>query len=309
MTFYVRMNRNKLGYFQKQDDEWMSITREDVEDEINSRIQRPTYTVIFGVTILLAACLGVILGVQTSNITLIWITILIGAVGIFPLYGLNKWENKRRTTTLNYWLDSEIKADFLKLHRCLLSLKNVNKIWHIDDAQHTWDWKRNAGVGSLVTRKSVQFQTGTPPFIQTNFKACGLRFENRGLFFFPDQILFFSGAAYFSVPYTSLSCETGSTRFVESETVPSDSIQIGQTWQYVRKDGGPDRRFSNNRQLPILRYGIVELKSGVDFNSELMLSNEDLAYQIQEQIQSYLVEHQELFAPKAKRKRLSTRGI
>jgi hypothetical protein len=44
------------------------------------------------------------------------------------------------------------------------------------------------------------------------------------------------------------------TRFIESDRVPHDAAQVGQTWQYANVGGGPDRRFKNNRQIPIMNY-------------------------------------------------------
>lgn len=38
-------------------------------------------------------------------------------------------------------------------------------------------------------------------------------------------------------------------------------MQVGKTWQYVNKNGGPDRRFANNPVLPIMMYGNLELTS------------------------------------------------
>ena len=35
----------------------------------------------------------------------------------------------------------------------------------------------------------------------------------------------------------------------------------GQTWRFVNKNGGPDRRFNNNIQLPIVLYGQLMVQS------------------------------------------------
>ena len=40
---------------------------------------------------------------------------------------------------------------------------------------------------------------------------------------------------------------------------PTDAQCVGTTWQYANKSGGPDRRFKNNRQLPIMLYGRLTL--------------------------------------------------
>jgi hypothetical protein len=63
------------------------------------------------------------------------------------------------------------------------------------------------------------------------------------------------------VPYSDLLAQAGVTRFVENEHVPSDGTQVGTTWRFVAKHGGPDRRFNNNRQLPIMLYGELRFTS------------------------------------------------
>ncbi len=65
----------------------------------------------------------------------------------------------------------------------------------------------------------------------------------------------------------------GSTRFIEEQRQTSDSNQVGSTWRYVRKDGGPDQRFNNNRQLPIMLYGVVTAVSSSGLNLVLHTSS------------------------------------
>lgn len=66
------------------------------------------------------------------------------------------------------------------------------------------------------------------------------------------------------------------SKFIEDESVPKDSTVIGRTWRYVNKSGGPDRRFNNNRELPVCLYGELQLKSESGLNTILMFSNADL---------------------------------
>jgi hypothetical protein len=61
-------------------------------------------------------------------------------------------------------------------------------------------------------------------------------------------------------------------RFIEDEGVPGDAKMVGETWRYVNKKGGPDRRFSNNRQLPILLYLNMHLTSASGQNEMLEFS-------------------------------------
>jgi hypothetical protein len=41
----------------------------------------------------------------------------------------------------------------------------------------------------------------------------------------------------------------------------------------VNKSGGPDRRFANNRQLPVMRYGELRMQSSTGLNEAIQISN------------------------------------
>ena len=64
---------------------------------------------------------------------------------------------------------------------------------------------------------------------------------------------------------------------MEDGYVPRDAKVVGKTWQYVNKDGGPDRRFSNNRQMPVALYGALLIDSGPGFRLELQTSSAAMA--------------------------------
>jgi hypothetical protein len=56
------------------------------------------------------------------------------------------------------------------------------------------------------------------------------------------------------------------------ETVPPDAIVVGQTWKYVNKKGGPDRRFKDNQQLPICLFDEIGMISNSGFKGVLQVS-------------------------------------
>ena len=62
-------------------------------------------------------------------------------------------------------------------------------------------------------------------------------------------------------------------RFIEREKVPKDAKVVDYTWQYVNKSGGPDKRFQNNKKIPICLYGEMEIKSATGLNTDIMFSN------------------------------------
>ena len=66
-------------------------------------------------------------------------------------------------------------------------------------------------------------------------------------------------------------------RFIEREAVPTDALIVDRTWQYVNRDGGPDRRFLSNAEIPIAMYGELALTSPGGINARLQISDPKVA--------------------------------
>ena len=60
--------------------------------------------------------------------------------------------------------------------------------------------------------------------------------------------------------------------FVE-DIAPNDTEILSYTWQFVNKNGTPDKRYKNNLQLPICHYGILSFQTDTGFNTDLCISN------------------------------------
>jgi len=89
----------------------------------------------------------------------------------------------------------------------------------------------------------------------------------------PDRVFVLQNGTWGAVDYEHLKVEVGSTRFIEEEGVPHDSVVVDHTWRYVNKNGGPDRRFNNNAQLPICSYQVVNFTSSHGMNILLNASS------------------------------------
>jgi hypothetical protein len=48
---------------------------------------------------------------------------------------------------------------------------------------------------------------------------------------------------------------------------------VGQTWAKANKDGSPDRRFNNNYQIPIAKYGVLWFQSPTGLLEAYMISD------------------------------------
>jgi DNA polymerase-3 subunit epsilon len=69
------------------------------------------------------------------------------------------------------------------------------------------------------------------------------------------------GKRYSDIDYSDLRIFHEQKRFIETSALPGDALQVDHTWQYVNVKGGPDRRFANNRMLPVMLYGRLVITS------------------------------------------------
>ena len=105
-----------------------------------------------------------------------------------------------------------------------------------------------------------------PPVLVTNIAVPSLPARKRSVYFLPDRILVRDGRHYADMPYSSCRITGTATRFIEEGSVPRDAERVGITWKYVNKGGRPDRRYKNNPQLPIMRYGELTLTAQAGFS-------------------------------------------
>ncbi len=151
------------------------------------------------------------------------------------------------------------------------------KVWHIKAQGATKDWKRSAGANTLVDRQEIAASLSAPPRVQTNIDVPVLPAGRQTLYFFPDRLLVYEKAGVGAVRYSDLLSAIGTVAFREENAVPSDARGVGTTWRYVNKNGGPDRRFSNNREIPIVEYGQIQLSSRSGLNEMFQTSQSGAA--------------------------------
>ena len=147
--------------------------------------------------------------------------------------------------------------------------------WHREAQGAVHDlatWKRNAGAGRLVKRKLTDLAYATPKVIASNIKPPLIQFGRQSVYFFPDAAFVIDGKKVGAISYDNISIQGEGFSFIEEETVPADAKVIRQTWKYLNKSGGPDRRFSNNYQIPVCRYELAQFSSSSGLNELLEFS-------------------------------------
>jgi hypothetical protein len=152
-------------------------------------------------------------------------------------------------------------------------LKDCRSVWNVTVEERTSDWKRNAGATALNRRNAIRPALGRPACIRSASSFPYLSVGKTDLYFFPDGILVVTRGSVTALTYADISVGSRAVRFIEDGSVPSDTTIIDHTWRYVNKNGGPDRRFNGNRQLPVCLYGEVDLQSAGGLNARIQYSN------------------------------------
>jgi hypothetical protein len=173
------------------------------------------------------------------------------------------WKDRvRRTVVAFYDVQGTEAARFQQLVDSFEQARTTQRAWHViasGAVSTTYQHKVNAGASSVVNRLPLTRNIGGPSHLSSNIAIPSLATPRRSVYFLPDRVLVRDGRHYGAIAYKNLRADANLQRFIEDSAVSSESVVLGHTWQYVNVKGGPDRRFKNNRELPILQYGRLTL--------------------------------------------------
>lgn len=171
---------------------------------------------------------------------------------------------RRSVVVVFYRVDDAPAVKYEHLTASSGFVSRVQRVWHVEAAgalSTPYQRKVNAGAGALIRRSTGSLDSAGPPVLVTNIAVPSLHGKERSVYFLPDRLIVRHGKQYADLPYAAVNAHAQSQRFIESDAPPADAQCVGTTWQYTNKSGGPDRRFKNNRQLPIMLYGRLTLTS------------------------------------------------
>lgn len=158
-----------------------------------------------------------------------------------------------RRIEFSYDLDEQSAALYQESMQAVRYAASSDAIWRVTEQTLSHNTKYTAGAGASVERVRTRIGFDDRRVV-SNLTTTWITAAGGGLCLLPDRMLFFGVAGVSSLTYAAANIASRNVNFRESEMVPADATNVGFTWQFVNKNGGPDKRFTNNRQLPILRY-------------------------------------------------------
>lgn len=207
--------------------------------------------------------LSVVAGFMEAGFWLISIACFIGGI----VY------RKKGAISLDYDIEEDMKAEIEEQMQPLIKMTQCNKVWRLMQTSKVIDKKYSSGASNIIKRELCVTSTkATFPF-KTTEKIASFRNKKEVLLFLPDKLLILQGSKIGALNYDDINFDGSTTRFIEEEKVPKDATIVDETWKYVNKSGGADKRFKNNRKLPICLYGKIEMTSDSGLDTEIMFSN------------------------------------
>jgi len=252
------------GDTQDAEEEYVEVilekTAAEIIDQINKRVKSPYYSIFCAVagfiqTLIYTSIISGIFGSDLLTSLIFLFCVSVFSAGTFLAY---RADVKRKTTPLFYEFSDDYSEDkFNQAMSTFESLSSTQRAWRLKSRVAISDWKRNAGSNASLIRQKAKVGKQNPKLLTTNVEVWGVDAGSIKLYLLPDKFFVFQDGVYSAVPYSEIQTSFKNLEYVERESLPSDSTVIGHTWKYVRRDGGPDRRFKNNKQLPIVDYGVV----------------------------------------------------
>ena len=193
----------------------------------------------------------------------------------------------------NIPIDSDLQQTFEESFRALQQAfvqACASKVsWDTTSAVATDRYTTRSAAGTTVTRRIVNLDNRAADVITSEWEPCHFVNANGGdIYLYPGFVLIYESAERFAlIDWGDLEFRFNRQNFIESESIPDDAPKAGETWLYVNKNGTPDRRFSNNRMIPILVYGDLLFTTQAGLNEAYEFSNPDNAERLYEALKGY----------------------
>jgi hypothetical protein len=169
----------------------------------------------------------------------------------------------------------------------------------LSSSQYIWDVKTESDIekgklrsvaSSVITRTRTRFSFAQVQGIDSKLPAFHLANTNGAdIYIYPGFFVMYQNPQRLGiVDLTNLDVSFERTGFLETEMPPKDSKQLSEVWEKSNKDGTRDKRFADNRQLPVMEYGEITFSSKSGISEKYMISNCDSAKEFVQSIQYFI---------------------
>lgn len=186
-------------------------------------------------------------------------------------------ENTREGTVIDadFGLAGEARSEYQHLIDAYGNVSRSQMIWDISTSTDVDRFATRSAATNAIDRTKVTFGTARLGEMDSDFEAMHLANANGGdLYLYPGFLAVRNPRGGFAlIDLNDVEIKCFGTNFIEEQTLPNDSEQVGQVWAKSNRDGSPDRRFRDNYQIPLMRYGEISFRSKTGLNEVYQVSN------------------------------------
>jgi hypothetical protein len=187
-------------------------------------------------------------------------------------------------------LDDQTRAAFEQVTQAFEALTRCARTWNVTSFRPNDRKVTRSAATCSVERAPVRFTISDDPVLRTEGKVLKLaNAEDADLLVYPGFVFMQSRGDLALVDLREIKVTYRPSRFIEEEPVPHDAVVVDYTWAKCNKDGSPDRRFANNRRIPIASYGELTLESESGLNEQYQFSSADKAAHFAESLADYQI--------------------
>lgn len=175
---------------------------------------------------------------------------------------------------VEYEFDEAEQSKWDKLSAAWRAVASSQSLQEITTYANAKNAKTNAGIKRSIETIKMKAGDKLPFYIRTNVKPVVFTLRECQVAIMPDRLFVFGKKKLAVIGYDDVKVDISAIGFLEQGPAPKDAEFIQKVWGYANSDGTPDRRYANNRQFPVFKYGKIEIKSENGLNIQFLCSNE-----------------------------------
>lgn len=173
-----------------------------------------------------------------------------------------------------YEFDDSESARWERVSSAWRSVAGSQSLQEITLTAQSKNTRRTAGIENAIDTVKMTAGSKLPWYLKTNIKPVVFNFKSQQVAIMPDRLLVFSKKEFGALDYEDVNFDISAIGYLEGGPVPKDSELVKMVWAHQNNDGTPDRRYSGNKQFPILKFGKIVMTSASGLNAQFICSNE-----------------------------------
>ncbi|MFE4457667.1 hypothetical protein ACFROC_09955 [Nocardia tengchongensis] len=227
-----------------------------------------------------AVAVAIMAAIATFS-TASWPTVVALIAGVPVVVAVWRRDLRLSKVAAVYEVDGPVAQWFSTLVDGYHAVLDLGGAWRVETTTAvvgTYGYKLSGGVESIIGRTSLTRSLSAPRMLRTNIVVPSLAHDRDALLFLPDRILVRHLDQWSDAEYRHVQVQCTREWVKEPERPPQDGTQVDTTWQVVNvRGGGPDRRYRDNRAIPVMEYGHLTLHTATGLHWVIDCSRPEVA--------------------------------